>query len=455
MKKIDYIYKNFDVIAFSKNLKKIKKSECSELSDFLTSIVLESTRDISQIKKEINYHQFTKSKPDSEITERWGNYYTLFSKNCVNFLKKFGNNYSEKDIVKYFFEQKNLLNMDFSNSYEEWKNLFGIHVNTGEFFRKFKKHFKIIYYGHLSYMAEDRHRDSPYEDIFCLHVPQNKKFYLFFYGYEEDGNDSSGVAKIYNKKPTKDQIEKDIKTSNIFRYADLAEKYNWRKIIQSSGIIKFDKEYNRIYSDGFKFEHKEEPCFSNESDYFNFHNSKGELAIARSMAILNPEKYFKKHFKDWKQVADTLGASKGGYHATKRKAKIETNKFFKFVMSEKLNYRNNIKFIEEIIYSYDDLEGFLKHVPLKTQESKELKEEIRILRMFRSNNKKFIIEVFNKNEDKLETLAKNYMPTTIFDDPKLMFELIKLDPNFSADIGEKLKKNKEFMSKVNKHLDNL
>lgn len=53
MKKIDYIYKNFDVIAFSKNLKKIKKSECSELSDFLTSIVLESTRDISQIKKEI------------------------------------------------------------------------------------------------------------------------------------------------------------------------------------------------------------------------------------------------------------------------------------------------------------------------------------------------------------------------------------------------------------------
>ena len=70
-----------------------------------------------------------------------------------------------------------------------------------------------------------------------------------------------------------------------------ASKYNFKH------IIKFDKEYNRIYSDGFKFEHKEEPFFSNESDYFNFHNSKGELAIARSMAILNPEKYFKKHFK--------------------------------------------------------------------------------------------------------------------------------------------------------------
>lgn len=444
MKKIDFVYKNFDVKAFSKNLKKIKTSYCSELSDYLTSIVLESTRDISQIKKEINYYQFTKSKPDSEIT-----------KHCVNFLKKFGNNYSEKDIKKYFFEQKNILNMDFSNDYEEWKNLLEIHVNTGEFFRKFRKHFKIIYYGHLSYMSENRHLDSPYEDIICLHVPQNKKFYLFFYGFEDDGNDSSGIIKIYNKKPTKDQIDKDIESSNIFRYADLAKRYNWIKFIQSSKIIKFDKEYNRIYSDGYKFEHQDELHFLNEDDYFNFHNSKGEAHIARSMAISNPEKYFNKHFKHWKDVAGVLGAGIKGYNATKRKEKVETNKFFKFVMSEKLNYRNNIKFIEEIIYSYDDLEGFLKYVPLKIQEGKELKEEIRILRMFRSNNKKFIIEVFNKNEDKLETLAKNYMPTTIFEDPKLLFELIKLDPNFSADIGEKLKKNKKFMSKVDKHLDNL
>ena len=58
-------------------------------------------------------------------------------------------------------------------------------------------------------------------------------------------------------------------------------------------------------------------------------------------------------------------------------------------------------------------------------------------------------------EAKLETLAKNYMPSTIFNDQKLMFELIKLDPNFMSDIGNKLKENKNFMSKVNKYLDNL
>ena len=86
-------------------------------------------------------------------------------------------------------------------------------------------------------------------------------------------------------------------------------------------IIKFDKEYNRIYSDGFKFEHKEEPHFSNEDDYFNFHNSKGEAHIARSMAISNPEKYFKKHFKDWKEVVIVLGAGIKGYNATKRSEK--------------------------------------------------------------------------------------------------------------------------------------
>ena len=45
------------------------------------------------------------------------------------------------------------------------------------------------------------------------------------------------------------------------------------------------------------------------------------------------------------------------------------------------------------------------------------------------------------------------MPSTIFDDSYLMNELIKLDLSFTADIGEKLKKDKKFMSKVNKLLD--
>ena len=45
------------------------------------------------------------------------------------------------------------------------------------------------------------------------------------------------------------------------------------------------------------------------------------------------------------------------------------------------------------------------------------------------------------------------MPSTIFDDPYLMNELIKLDINSTAVIGDKLKKNKKFMLKVKKLLE--
>ena len=34
-------------------------------------------------------------------------------------------------------------------------------------------------------------------------------------------------------------------------------------------------------------------------------------------------------------------------------------------MSNRFNYRNSIKFIEDIIYSYNDLEGLLNYVPKK------------------------------------------------------------------------------------------
>ena len=55
MRKIDFFYKNFDIHSFCKNLKKrTKNNQCEEGGDFLSDIVIESVRDISQIKKEIN-----------------------------------------------------------------------------------------------------------------------------------------------------------------------------------------------------------------------------------------------------------------------------------------------------------------------------------------------------------------------------------------------------------------
>ena len=74
-------------------------------------------------------------------------------------------------------------------------------------------------------------------------------------------------------------------------------------------------------------------------------------------------------------------------------------------MSDKFNFKNDPKFIIEIIHAKDDLEGLLSYVPLKTQQNKDLAEEIRILRMLRSKDKNFLIKVFKTNKDKLYDLA--------------------------------------------------
>tara|TARA_B100000959_G_C14841161_1_gene566102 strand:+ start:70 stop:270 length:201 start_codon:yes stop_codon:yes gene_type:complete len=51
MRQIDYIYKNFDPISFSKNVKNYKKYRSREDKYFLTNIVLNSVRDIDYNKK--------------------------------------------------------------------------------------------------------------------------------------------------------------------------------------------------------------------------------------------------------------------------------------------------------------------------------------------------------------------------------------------------------------------
>ena len=68
--------------------------------------------------------------------------------------------------------------------------------------------------------------------------------------------------------------------------------------------------------------------------------------------------------------------------------------------------------------------------------------------MLRSKDKNFLIKVFKTNKDKLYDLATSYMPKSIFNDKKLVLELVKLDTDIISLIGEKLKKDKKFMKKV-------
>jgi len=442
MREIDYIYQNFDPTAFVKNLIKSKKEYQTGFGfNFLVDIALDSVRDINQLKNTINRYQFTNI---SKI------------KAFKDFVKKYGNDYSDKDIENFFFKKMNILNSRESEDLYYLNALMAVHIESGEFFRHFKKDFEITFYGQVTYTKstyDDDYSFGFYRDYYCLHIKSINKFFLFYFQRYDRASERefAYVAKIFNKRPANLELikfmEKGDKETVPNKEEIIAKRYK---------IFNFDKDYNRIFSEGYKLKHEIIPHFSKEEDYFKYHNSKGEKSIAYEMALANPQKYFKSYFNDWKQVSRALGgpiSSSSGISRPKIKEKIRDNPFFQFVMSNKLNYRNNVKLIDEIINSYDDLEGFLEYVPEKIQNSKVLKEEIRILRLFRGNNKKFIVKVFQTNKDKLEELVKSYMPSTIFDDSYLMKELIKLDLSFTADIGEKLKKNKTFMSKVNKLLN--
>ncbi len=446
MREIDYIYQNFDPSAFVKNLIKSKKEYQNGWGqNFLVDIVLDSVRDINQLKYTINQYQFTNI---SKI------------KAFKDFVKKYGDKYSDEDIENYFFKKMNILNSresdDLSDDLYDLNSLIAVHIERGEFFRHFKKDFDITFYGQVTY-TKHTYNDSAsfgtYRDYYCLHVKSINKFYLLFFQHDSfaSGMEFAYVTKIFNKKPLTIELMRLMKKGDKETHPDKKEI-----IVKQYQTFKFDKEYNRIFSEGYKLKHEIKPHFSNEDDYFKYHNTKGKKSITYEMALAKPNKYFKSYFKDWKQISRALGgpiSSSYGISRPKIKEKIKDNPFFQFVMSDKLNYRNNIKFIDEIIYSYDDLEGFLEYVPEKIQNSKALKEEIRILRLFRVKDKKFIVKVFQTNKDKLEDLVKSYMPSTIFDDSYLMNELIKLDHNFSANIGERLKKDKKFMLKVNKLLN--
>ena len=55
MKVIDYIYKNFKPLAFSKFINKYNYDYSIDLSN----LILKSVKDIHEIKNEINLHEFT------------------------------------------------------------------------------------------------------------------------------------------------------------------------------------------------------------------------------------------------------------------------------------------------------------------------------------------------------------------------------------------------------------
>ena len=75
-----------------------------------------------------------------------------------------------------------------------------------------------------------------------------------------------------------------------------------------------------------------------------------------------------------------------------------------------------------------------------------------MLGLFRNRTKSFIIKVIKKNKSKIESLVSNYFPKHLLDDPTIMMALLNVEFDTMTHMGPKLKKNRKFMSKVNKML---
>lgn len=88
MKKIDFLYKNFDVDFFLKHLKSNKDNEQP-----IQYAVLNSVKDLQSIKAKLSYFKYYKGNSKNVFTE---------------FLKKFPNTYKDEDI-EIFFRKKNLI----------------------------------------------------------------------------------------------------------------------------------------------------------------------------------------------------------------------------------------------------------------------------------------------------------------------------------------------------------
>ena len=169
MRKIDFIYKNFNPLVFSQHIKKYNV----DYSIKLTQLILKSVKDIDEIKNEINLHEFTKLG-DNLIYKK--------------FVKKY-KNYNHKDIEEYFIKKHNILNNSFYD--EDLSYLLDEHIWCGEFFRKFKKFFEIIHYFQIDYKDYDR----IYMNFYCLFIKTLNKYYLFRYEYQEGVEEQKSLIK--------------------------------------------------------------------------------------------------------------------------------------------------------------------------------------------------------------------------------------------------------------------
>ena len=442
MKNIDYILKNLQSASFLKDLKNEYPS--GELG-WGEDVALKNVLDYNDIELQLTYLKYFHGDINREIDKNINHSNRIAWKALKDFFKK-NNQINKKNIDKYFIKKNifNLssLNFNFTDNLNyarnenvdnyEILNLLKDYILFGVLFDK-AKDFSLTLLGDITFG-----RDTCYY-IVCFYSKTDKRHHLLLLFLEADGNDQYHYIQSFKTPPNLSQVKSavDKSKSDLLYYnwnSKYVENFNIYKPKNKSTLSAWSLKENKK---ALKSERVENRIFKDEDSFYN--HFKNDPVVQTNYLKKYPEKFFKNQNPIW--------IIKEHFRENPNQ-KFKKFNFYKYIMSEKFNFRNDPKFIIEIIHSKEDLEGLLSYVPLKTQQNKDLAEEIRILRMFRSKDKNFLIKVFKTNKDKLYDLATNYMPKSIFNDKKLVLELVKLDTDIISLIGEKLKKDKKFMKKV-------
>ena len=320
-----------------------------------------------------------------------------------------------------------------------------------------------------------------------------------FYQFKGKINYKNTIKFLGNKKYYiyRDYTDKELEDiSNVNDELIGAKKYFDSKYSMSNTLSSYytKKEYKSAYN--FIYNPKHIPIKVNtysDDEYFDkFHNERSEFVLN------NPKKYFDKFVDDSSLVIDEFSPSYDkrtkteasakvfvpdysggkGYSLVKEKQALKISgeldydpstlvidewtskpkqplkksKLFHYLMTNKKGYNNNKNFILSIMYHCNDIKGFMDYLDPVIIKDKSIMDELHVLGLFRNRTKSFIIKVIKKNKSKIESLVSNYFPKHLLDDPTIMMALLNVEFDTMMHMGPKLKKNRKFMSKVNKML---
>ena len=469
MKLIDYIFKNLDVDRFLQDLKK----NPSGYIHFFDDLVIKNTWDINSIKKIIkNRILLDCVKPGSYFSVDGvpqGKKRSRVKKDdYYGFIKKYKNNLSDKNIINYF-KNTNIRNT-WSNDHDDINSLFfktkdeeiislfrevlSSHLHELIFFRKLKGFENFSCWSNGACPKKVHQLSSVY------YRPKNLTLIFDFYhdtnGTNDDYNFYQSKGKINYKNIIKflgnkkkyfthrDYTDKELEDiPNVYDNWIGAEKYFDSKYSMSNTLDSYytKKEYKSAYN--FIYNPKHIPIKVNtysDNEYFDkFHNERSKFVLN------NPKKYFDKFDDD----PSTLVIDEW---TSKPKQPLKKSKLFHYLMTNKKGYNNNKNFILSIMYHCNDIKGFMDYLDPVIIKDKFIMDELHVLGLFRNRTKSFIIKVIKKNKSKIESLVSNYFPKHLLDDPTIMMALLNVEFDTMMHMGPKLKKNRKFMSKVNKML---